>query len=157
VAVVALAALWEDRPVADEALTRLGSDPAVTVVVSTGTEYWRAGEITLRVHADGAVAVEHRRSGEHGEYAGTLAPGQLAALGAELDRAGFTTLAPERTTARPDEHLVTLELRRGDEVLHRAQLPQGDDRLADLLAAYRRVVEHVTGGALPYGEAAAPR
>ena len=142
---------------ADEMLTRLGSDPAVTVVVSTGTEYWRAGEITLRVHGDGAVAVEHRRSGEHGEYAGRLDAGELAELGAELDRAGFATLAPDRTKSRPDEHLVTLELRRGDGVLHRAQLPQGDDRLDDLLGAYRRVVEQVTDGALPYGTAAAPR
>jgi hypothetical protein len=138
-------------------LDQLGADPAVMVLVSTGTEYWRAGEITLRVHGDGAVEVAHRRSGEHSEYTGTLDPGELAALGAELDRAGFTTLAPERTTLRPDEQPVTLELRRGDEVLHREQLPQGDDRLEGILAAYRRVVEQVTDGALPYGKAAAPR
>ncbi|MGZ8647998.1 MAG: hypothetical protein ACXW08_05125, partial [Solirubrobacteraceae bacterium] len=118
---------------------------------------WRAGEITLRVHGGGAVEVEHRRSGEHGEYAGALDPGELAALGAELDRGGFTTLAPDRTTTRPDEHLVTLELRRGDDVLHREQLPQGDDRLDGVLAAIRRVVEQVTDGALPFGKAAAPR
>lgn len=142
---------------ADDTLERLGSDPEVTVVVGTGTEYWRAGEITLRVHGTGAVEVEHRRSGEHGEYAGTLDPDELAELGAELDRAGFTTLAPDRTTSQPDEHPVTLELRRGDEVLHREQLPQGDDRLDPILAAYRRVVERVTDGALPYGKAAAPR
>ena len=142
---------------ADETLQRLGSDPEVTVVVSTGTEHWRAGEITLRVHGGGAVEVEHRRSGEHGEYASALDPGELAEFGAELDRAGFTTLLPDRTTSRPDEHLVTLELRRGGEVLHREQLPQGDDRLDALLAAYRRVVERVTDGALPYGKAAAPR
>jgi hypothetical protein len=135
-------------------LDRLGSDPAVTVLVSTGTEYWRAGEITLRVHGNGAAEVEQRRSGEHTSYAGTV---DAAALGTELDRAGFTTLAPERTTSRPDEHLVTLELRRGDEILHREQLPQGDDRLDGILAAYRRVVEQVTDGALPYGKAAAPR
>ena len=142
---------------ADEVLTRLGSDPTVTVVVSTGTEYWRAGEITLRVHGDGAAEVEHRRSGEHGEYAGTLDPRELTELGAALDAAGFTTLAPDRTTTRPDEHLVTLELRRGDEVLHHALLPEGDDRLDGLLVGYRLVVEQVTDGALPYGKAAAPR
>ena len=138
-------------------LAQLGSDPEVTVVVVTGTEHWRAGEITLRVHGSGAVEVEHRRSGEHGEYDGTLDAGELAELGAELDRAGFTTLAPDRTTLRPDEHAARLELRRGDDMLHRQEMPQGDDRLDGILAAYRRVVEQITDGALPYGKAAAPR
>ena len=142
---------------ADEILKRLGSDPEVSVLVSTGTEHWRAGEITLRVRGGGAVEVEHRRSGERRRLCRHARARRAAELGAELDRAGFTTLAPDRTTTRPDEHLVTLELRRGDEVEHRAQLPQGDDRLDAILAAYRRVVERVTDGALPYGKAAAPR
>ena len=142
---------------ADEILERLGSDPEVTVVVSTGTEYWRAGEITLRVHGTGAVKVEHRRSGEHTDYNGTLDRGELAELGNVLARNGFATLTPDRTTSRPDEHAVTLELRRGDEVLVREQLPQGDERLEPILAEHRRVVEQVTDSALPYGKAAAPR
>lgn len=142
---------------ADEILERLGSDPDVAVKVSTGTEYWRAGAITLRVHGSGAVEVEHRRSGEHSDYSGSLDDSELAELGAELARNGFTTLSPDRTTVQPDEHPVTLELRRGDEVLHREELPRGDDRLDGILAAYRRVVEQVTDGALPYGKAAAPR
>jgi hypothetical protein len=143
--------------VADEVLEQLGSEPGVTVTISTGTEHWRAGEITLRVHGGGAVEVEQRRSGEHSEYTATLGADELRALGVELARNGFTTLAPDRTSSQPDEHSVTLELRRGDERLHREQLPQGDDRLDGILAAYRRVVEQVTGGALPYGAAAAPR
>jgi hypothetical protein len=149
--------LWEDRRVADEILERLGSEPGVAVVISTGTEHWRAGEITLRLHGSGAVEVEQRRSGEHSEYTATFGADELVALGVELARNGFTTLTRDRTTSQPDEHSVTLELRRGDEVLHREQLPEGDDRLEGILAAYRRVVERVTGGALPYGAAAAPR
>lgn len=142
---------------ADDVLQRLGSDPEVTVVVSTGTEYWRAGEITLRVHGTGEVEVEHRRSGEHTEYTGSLDPGELTQLGEELARNGFATLTRDRTTSQPDEHSVTLELRRGGEVLHREQLPQGDERLEGILAEHRRVVEQVTDGALPFGKAAAPR
>lgn len=142
---------------AGDALERLGSDPEVTVIVSTGTEHWRAGEITLRVNGGGAIEVEHNRSGEHTEYAGTLDRDELASLGDELARNGFTTLTPDRTTRQPDEHPVTLELRSDGEILHRERLPEGDDRLAGILAAYRRVVERVTAGALPFGDAAAPR
>jgi hypothetical protein len=149
--------LWKDRRVADQVLEGLGSEPDLTVLISTGIEHWRAGEITLRVHGTGTVEVEQRRSGEHGEYTGTLGADELAALGAELAAGGFTTLTRDRLTSQPDEHSVTLELRRGDEVLHREQLPEGDDRLAGILGAYRRVVERITDGALPYGKAAAPR
>lgn len=142
---------------AGDALERLGSDPEVTVVVSTGTEHWRAGEITLRVNGSGAIEVEHNRSGEHTDYAGMLSSDELVGFGDELARNGFTTLTPDRTTRQPDEHPVTLELRSGSEVLHHERLPEGDDRLAGILAAYRRMVERVTDGALPFGKAAAPR
>jgi hypothetical protein len=127
------------------------------VLVSTGTEYWRVGEITLVVHGDGAVQVRHRRSGEHTAYADRLDEDELASLGDELVRHGFATLAPERTHTRPDEHLVTLELRRGDEVLRHEQIPRGDERLEGILAIHRRLVERATEGALPFGAAAAPR
>ena len=49
--------------------------------------------------------------------------GGSAGVVKELDALGVTRLAPARNVYRPDEQTVTVELRRGDEVIHHADLP----------------------------------
>lgn len=131
--------------------------PDRTYLVTRGTEYWREGQIALEVHADGAAAVEHRRSGEHRRYEGRLAPGEFE----RFDALGLPEMRPSRTEYRMDEATVSIEVREGDGIVHQADLPAGDretdDRLDALLTLMSAVVERVTEGDLPRGPAAAPR
>jgi hypothetical protein len=142
-------------------VAELADERDVSVVVATGTEYWRAGRIELTVRGDGAVAVEHWRSGEHATYAATLAPAELKALGSELAELGITGLSSSRTNYARGEETISIELRRAGEVLHHADVPAGEraenERLDQLMRVVERLVERVTDGELPYGNAAAQR
>ena len=145
----------------DADLARLPEDRDLVVSVTTGTEHWRAGQIALSVGGDGAAIVDHRRDGEHRRYTGTLGRDELARLGAELAELGFARLERSRSNFARGEETVTIELRRGGDVLHHADLPEGDryddPRLDRIIQRYEEVVQQVTDGDLPRGPAAAPR
>lgn len=144
----------------DADIRRLADEPDVSVEISTGTEHWEVGEITLVVAGSGAVEVIHRRAGRERRYTGSLSHDEVADFSRRLAENGFLELAPTRTDYVPDEATVTLALRRGGEDLHRAFLPEGErhdrDELDRLIRDYEQLVERVTGGALPWGSAAQP-
>ena len=145
----------------DTDIRRLADDPDLSVEISTGTEHWQVGEITLIVAGSGDVEVIHRQAGAENRYTGSLSHDELADFSRRLSDDGFLELAPTRTEYVPDEATVTLALRRGGEDLHRAFLPEGErhdrDELDRLIRDYEQLVERVTGGALPWGSAAQPR
>jgi hypothetical protein len=145
----------------DADIRRLPDDPDLSVEISTGTEHWQVGEITLVVAGSGDVEVIHRQAGRETRYAGSLDHDELAHFSRGLADNGFLELAPSRTEYVPDESTVTLALRRGGDDLHRAFLPEGErhdrDGLDRLIRDYEQLVERVTGGALPWGSAAQPR
>jgi hypothetical protein len=134
-------------------VTGLADDPELVLEVAKGTEYWRHGRVAVSVHGTGDVEVDHWRSGEHTRYTSTLDPAELERLDRELADLDVARLAPARNTYRPDEQTVTVELRRGDEVLHHADLPAGDresdDRLDRLMTIYDDLVTRVSGGVAP--------
>jgi hypothetical protein len=146
---------------ADDVLRQLPGDPGIAVEISTGSEHWRGGEIVLTMDGSGAVAVRHRRAGEETRYDATLGPAELAELVRRLDELGFAGLPSHERDYEPDEMTVTLALRRGEEIVREARVPEADrhddGRLAAIMEEYDRLVERVTDGALPYGPAAAPR
>jgi hypothetical protein len=131
----------------------LADDPDLTLVVAKGTEHWRHGRVAVAVHGTGDVEVDHWRSGEHRRYASTLDRAELQRLDDELAALEVTRLAPARDVYRPDEQTVTVELRRGDDVLHHADLPAGDRDsdagLDRLMRIYDDLVERVSGGLAP--------
>jgi hypothetical protein len=145
----------------DADIRRLADDPDLSVEISTGTEHWQVGEITLVVAGSGDVEVIHRQAGTETRYTGSLDHDELEHFSRGLADNGFLELAPTRTEYVPDESTVTLALRRGGEDLHRAFLPEGErhdrDELDRLIRDYEQLVERVTGGALPWGSAAQPR
>jgi hypothetical protein len=145
----------------DADIRRLAEDPDLSVEISTGTEHWEVGQITLVVAGTGDVEVIHRQAGAEHRYTGNLSGEELADFGRRLADEGFLELAPTRTEYVPDETTVTLALRRGGEDLHRAHLPEGErhdrDELDRLIRDYEQLVERVTDGALPWGSAAQPR
>ena len=145
----------------DADVRRLADDPELSVEISTGTEHWRVGEITLVVEGTGEAQVIHRKAGTETRYTRSLGHEELAGLAGRLADDGFLELAPSRNEYVPDESTVTLALRRGGEDVHRAHLPEGDryerpglDRLLD---DYEGLVERITDGALPWGPASEPR
>jgi hypothetical protein len=139
---------------------RFADLPDWTVELATGTEHFEAGEIALRVHQGGSVEVDHRRAGEHRRYSGSLEPDELADFAQAMGEVGIDTLTSPRTTWAVGEDTLKIEVRDGDMVVHRAEIPADerydDERVARVTAAYDRLVEQATGGELPYGPAAYP-
>ena len=131
-----------------------------TVELTTGTEHFEAGEVALRVHQGGTVEVDHRRAGGHRQYTGSLEPDELASFVDAMGEAGIDTLTSPRTTWAVGEDTLQIELRDGDTVVHRAEIPADvrydDERVERVTGAYVRIVERLTGGDLPYGPAAYP-
>ena len=146
---------------AEDVLRRLPGDPATALEIATGTEHWRAGEVTLIVDGSGAVCVRHRHAGQEDRYAATLDVAQLDALVRRLDELGFGDVRPHARDYRPDEMTVTVALRRDGEIVSETHRPEDDrykdERFAAVMREYERLVERVTDGALPHGDAAAPR
>ena len=107
----------------------------------------------MTVRGTGEVDVDHWRSGEHNRYTGTLDRAERERIDEELAALDVTHLAPSRNVYRPDEQTITVELRRGDEVLHHADLPAGDrdsdERLDRLMRIYDDLVTQVSGGVAP--------
>ena len=146
---------------AETALRGLPGDEGLALEITSGFEHFRGGEIALTVDGAGAVDVRHRRAGEERHYSGKADRARLEALVERAAGVGLDSDAPRRTVLQPDEGTVTLELRRGDEVLAQRAIPEGDrhddERLDGLLHAYEELVADATDGALPFGSAAAPR
>jgi hypothetical protein len=145
----------------DDLLRELGDDPDLAIEVRDGLEGFRGGEITLRVDGNGVAEVIHRRSGREERYSEPLGAARARALGLELAELGVGRL---QTNGRPlarDESEIRFAVTRGSELLHEIELPQGDrweePALQGLLERWEAIVEDVTDGALPWGEAAAPR
>lgn len=132
-------------------MTGLADDPDLELEVAKGTEYWRYGRVAVTVRGTGEVQVDHWRSGEHQRYTSTLDRAELERLDGELAALEVTRLEPSRNVYRPDEQTVTVELRRGDEVLHHADLPAGDRdsdaRLDRLMNVYDDLAARVSEGA----------
>src|SRR3954447_4612612 len=145
----------------DVDISRLADEPDVSVEISTGTEHWQVGEITLVVDGAGRAEVIHRQAGTENRYTGSLSPEEVAGFGRRLAGNGFLELAPGRTDYEPDESTVTLALRRNGDDVHRAFLPEGErydrEQLDGILRDYEQLVERVTDGDLPWGPAAQPR
>jgi hypothetical protein len=142
-------------------VAELAQQRDLSLVIATGTEYWRRGRIALTLHGDGAVDVEHWRSGEHATYSQTLDHEELQRVSRELAELEIEGLSSSRTHFARGEETITIELKRADEILHHAELPAGDrnenERLDALMGVYERLVERVTAGELPYGPAGAER
>jgi hypothetical protein len=129
-----------------------------TVELTTGTEHFEAGEIALRVHRGGSVGVDHRRAGEHRRYDGSLNADELAGFAQVMREVGIETLASPRTTWAMGEDTLRIEVRDGDTLVHRAEIPADerydDERVGRVTKAYDQIVERLTEGNLPYGPAA---
>src|SRR4051795_4413849 len=138
-------------------LRQLGEHRDVTVEISTGTEHYLHGEVTLSVRGDGSVEVLNRRSGREQRFSGRLDSADVDELGAALaelelpGRAGAT---------EPDDGPVKVAVRRDGQTLSQGEAWHShrydDPRLDDVLRRYQDVVEDVTQGRLPYGELDAP-
>ena len=141
-------ALAIPRPLADH--------PELTVEVTTGIEGWHTGQIALSVRGDGGVAVRNRRSGEEArDFEGTLDRAEVDALAAELDG---LELPGRGGSTEPDDSPVVVTLRRDGEAVGSAEAWYSrryeDARLDAALRRVEAIVSAVTGGRLPFGEAA---
>jgi hypothetical protein len=145
----------------DDLLRCLGDDPDLGIEVRDGIEDFREGEITLRLAGTGMAEVVHRRSGREEHYREPLGSARARALGQELADLGVGELEPNDRTRNRDETELRFAVTRGDEVLYEVELPHNDrwenPALQGLIERYEATVEDVTDGALPWGEAAAPR
>jgi hypothetical protein len=135
------------RPLADH--------PELTVEITTGIEHWHTGQIVLAVGGDGAVAVDNRRAGEQERFTGRLDRAEVDALGAEL--AGLD-LPGRSGGTEPDDTPVIVTLRQHGDVVRTAEAWNSrryeDPQLQAALRRAEAIVAGVTGGRLPFGEAA---
>lgn len=143
-------------PEQDSVVRGLADDPELQIEIRVGIEFWRNGEITLRVRGDGGVEVLQRRSGKERRFDARLDGPRVRALGEELAGEGLTAFAPQPGDREPDDMPVMLRVARNGDVLHEAVLSYGDryddPRLDSVLRRYEALVEEVTEGELPYGK-----
>jgi hypothetical protein len=137
---------------APEELADLPAHPDVTLSVRTGTEHWRAGEITLRARGDGDAVVHNRSRGEDRAFNGRLDPAAVADLGRQVALVGSAPAAADRTPG--DEPVLIAVERDGESLL---QLDRwhgdryGDAALDAVLTQADRLVAQITDGELPFG------
>ena len=137
-----------------ELLANLGTRADVTVRVTTGTEYFRKGEVELSIRGDGRVDIVNRASGAVRTYSGTLDAQEVAALGEQFAAAGFMTLRPGEGDRSPGDSLVILELLQGDKKLLRTEMWHADrydmPGLDAIVTSNDEIVQKLTDGFLPY-------
>ncbi len=133
----------------------LSDHPELTVEITTGNEGWHTGRIVLAVGGDGSVEVRNRRSGEERSFSGRLERPEVDALGGELSGLDLPGRVDE---TEPDETPVFVALRQSGELVGSAEAWNArryeDPRLDGVLRRSEAIVSDVTGGRLPFGEAA---
>jgi hypothetical protein len=105
------------------------------------------------LRGDGHAEVEHRRASERKVYEADLPADRVAATGRKLADLGFLDLRPPDRPLTPDESLVELTLRRGDETLHSEHIPFDEsyenEGFEGIVDCFMELVFEVTDGALP--------
>ena len=95
----------------------LPDDPDLSVEITTGTEHFHNGAITLTVRGDGAVTVQQRRAGEQREYRGRLTRERMRGLADELAADELGELADSGGDRIPDDFPVAIRIERAGELL----------------------------------------
>jgi hypothetical protein len=141
-----------------DVLRGLPDDPDLSVEITTGTEHFHNGAITLTVRGDGAVSVRQRRSGEEREYRGRLDAERMRSLADELAADALGELTDSGGDRIPDDFPVAIRIERGGELLHatsiRASDRWKDERLNRVVRLYDALVAELTDDTLPYGRPA---
>jgi hypothetical protein len=141
----------EHSDVSDE-LRQVSAHPDLEIVIRTGTEHWRAGEITLLVRGNGSASVTQRQASGTASFAASLDKDEVDAFGRELAQRRFTARRTSKMPREPDDTPVRLALQRGGKIAFELEVWDGDrDGDADLdaiLVAGQRLVHRVTKGAL---------
>ena len=144
-------ATQEPRDVSDE-LRQLTSHPDLEVVIRTGLQHWRAGEITLAVRGNGAATVTQRLATGDTSFTATLDKDEVDALGRDLDAHRFTAARTSKLPRKPGDTPVRFVLQRGDHRAFEAQIwnaDRFDDADLDaILSAGQRLVWRVSNGAI---------
>jgi hypothetical protein len=137
-----------------DGLRRLPDDPDLSVEITTGTEHWYHGAITLTVRGDGTVTVRQRRSGEQRDYRARLDPERLRRLADELVANELVELEDSGGDVIPDDHGVTIRIERAGELLHTAWIRESDrskdERLDRVVRLYDALVAELTDRELPW-------
>jgi len=133
-------------------LRQVTAHPDLQTVIRTGTEHWRAGEITLTVHGDGAATVTQRQAQGVTSFEATLKKDEVDAFGRELGERRFTTRRTSKMPREPGDTPVRLALQRGGKVAFEIQIwdadRDGDADLDAILIAGQRLVHRISKGAL---------
>ena len=136
----------------EQQLTSLDQDPDLTVVIRSGTEHFRVGQIELIVRGDGTARVEQQRNGQHRRFDKKVDTDRLERFGRALIEYGFTRKRQSVLPREPGDTPLTLALRRGEQTLFQANLWLADRyEDADLNAifeVYEEMVFDVTAGEL---------
>jgi hypothetical protein len=135
-----------------EELRQLSAHPDLEVVIRTGTQHWKAGEITLTVRGDGAAAVLQRQASGETPFDATLTKDEVDRFGRELGEHHFTASRTSKLPRKPGDTPVRLALQHGGKPGFEVQIWEAD-RHADaeldaILVAGRRLLHRVTKGAL---------
>ena len=141
----------ETSDVSDE-LRQLSAHPDLEVVIRTGTQHWKAGEITLKVHGDGAATVLQRQASGDTSFEATLTKDEVDRVGRELGEHRFTAQRTSKLPREPGDTPVRLALQHGGKAGFEVQIWEADRHddadLDAILVAGRRLVHRVTKGVL---------
>lgn len=133
-------------------LRQLSSHPDLVVVIRTGTQHWKAGEITLTVRGDGEAVVIQRLASGDTSFQATLTKDEVDRFGRELGERHFSARRTSKLPRNPGDTPVRLALEHGGKASFEVQIWEADrydDKELDaILVAGRRMVHRVTRGAL---------
>ena len=122
--------------------------------MTTGTEHFGKGLVTLSVYGSGKIEIVNLRVGKTTKYDGKLAPVEVEQLGISFSKAGFTTAKTSGPPRSPGDTPVVFELRRGSKQLFRRELWHGDryeqPGLDQIIKRNDAIVQENTDGELPY-------
>lgn len=133
-------------------LLQVSADPALEIIIRTGTQHWQDGELTLTVRGNGAVDVTQRQAAKTASFAGTLPTAELDAFGRALHTHRFTAPRTSELPREPGDTPVMLALHHDGKVTFAARIWSADrDTDADLdaiLRAAERLTHRVSAGKL---------
>ncbi len=136
----------------NQQLLQLSANPALEILVRTGTQHWQAGEVTLLVRGDGAATVTQRQATTNAAFEGALSKEELDAFGQALQAHRFTAARTSALPREPGDTPAVLALRRAGEVVFEASLWSADrDDDADLDAILRaadQLIHRISAGKL---------
>lgn len=140
----------------DKILQNLSHYPTVTIIVGSGVENWRTGEITLMVKGTGDIQIHNKRAGNEREFSAKKSAEWVQTFGQFLAEHHFSQSRSSDKLRPPGDVPVWMKATHDDKTLFEIKLWHADrnedDDFDAILDFTDDLIEEVTDGELPFGK-----